>query len=192
MLKIDANYTDFRDDTDAAYPYGKAVPATSPGSIDGTPWRALWFNDLLGARTAIFKKAFGTTARQPSNVPDNMDSSDVLDAILRIIQDALNSRIFAFDVSGVETTIPWGTLGVNFDPAKTYAAVVTPNGNYEEFLPFGTECRSDGLHIYPRRLVDGKIIPGTRRIKWGVRKWGVGKWGEFDIMKVNLQFSEIE
>ncbi|MBQ4025939.1 MAG: hypothetical protein II611_11210, partial [Treponema sp.] len=95
MLKIDANYTDFRDDTDVAYPYGKAVPATSPGSIDGTPWRALWFNDLLGARTAIFKKAFGTTARQPSNVPDNMDSSDVLDAILRIIQDALNSRIFA-------------------------------------------------------------------------------------------------
>ena len=29
MLKIDANYTDFRDDTDVAYPYGKAVPATS-------------------------------------------------------------------------------------------------------------------------------------------------------------------
>lgn len=191
MLKIDANYTDYRDDSDPDFPFGKAVSASSPGSTDGTPWRALWFNDLLGARTAIFKKAFGND-RQPSNIPDNLDASDMLDAILQLIQDALASRMFSLEISGVEYVVSWGTLSVNYDPLKTYAAIVTPVGNYEEFLPFGTECKSDGLHIYPRRLINGKIVPGTRHIKWGVRKWGVGKWGEFDTMKVNLQFAEVE
>lgn len=191
MLKIDANYTDYRDDTDANYPYGKAVSASTPGSSDGTPWRALWFNDLLGSRTAIFKKAFGND-RQPSNTPDNMAASDFLDAIQKLINDALSSRVFSILISGTEYVVPWGTLGVNFDPDKEYMAIVTPYGNYEEFMPFGTDCRSDGLHIYPRRLIDGEIVPGTRRIKWGVRKWGAGKWGEFDTMRVNLQFAEIE
>lgn len=191
MLKIDANYTDYRDDTDANYPYGKAVSASTPGSTDGTPWRALWFNDLLGSRTAIFKKAFGND-RQPSNTPDNVAASDFLDAIQKLINDALSSRVFSILISGTEYVVPWGALGVNFDPDKEYMAIVTPNGNYEEFMPFGTDCRSDGLHIYPRRLLDGEIDPGTRRIKWGVRKWGAGKWGEFDTMRVNLQFAEIE
>ena len=191
MLKIDANYTDYRDDMDANYPYGKAVSASTPGSTDGTPWRALWFNDILGSRTAIFKKAFGND-RQPSNTPDNMAASDFLDAIQKLINDALSSRVFSILISGTEYVVPWGALGVNFDPDKEYMAIVTPYGNYEEFMPFGTDCRSDGLHIYPRRLIDGEIVPGTRRIKWGVRKWGAGKWGEFDTMRVNLQFAEIE
>ena len=29
MIKIDGNYTDFRDDTDEKYPYGKAVAAST-------------------------------------------------------------------------------------------------------------------------------------------------------------------
>lgn len=191
MIKIDGNYSDYREDNDEKYPYGKAVAATTPKSTDGTPWRKDFFNDLIGSRQAIFIKAFGKTNRKPSAAPDNAETSDMLDAIMQIIHDCFSSRLFCVEINGTETVISWSTLGVEYDTEKQYAAVVTPAGNYEEFLPFGTECKTDGLHIYPRRLVDGKIIAGTRRKKWGVRKWGVGKWGEFDTMRVNLQFAEI-
>ena len=192
MIKIDGNYTDFRDDTDEKYPYGKAVAASTPNSTDGTPWRVMLFNDLHGARQAIFKKAFGSTERTPSNQPDNIENSDLLDALLKIISDAFSSRLFSVEISGTDAVIPWGDIGIDYDAEKTYAAIVTPAGNYEEFLPFGTECKSDGLHIYPRRLINGKIVSGTRHKKWGTRKWGVGKWNDYDSMKVNLQFAEVE
>lgn len=191
MIKLDANYTDYRTDTDPNFPFGKAVDAFTPDSVDGTPWKDTWFNDLLGSRTALFKRAFGND-RQPTNSPDSLASSDMADAIQKLIQDALASRLFKIEVSGTETVVAWGDLGINYDPTKNYSAVVTPVGNYEEFLPFGTECQNDGLHIYPRRLVDGKIVSGTRVIKWGSRKWGVGKWGEYATMDVNLQFAEVE
>ncbi|MBO7583080.1 MAG: hypothetical protein J6T20_04760 [Treponema sp.] len=190
MLKIDANYTDYRDDTDPDYPFGKAIPASTTDSTDGTPWLDKMFNDLHGARTAIFKKAFGNT-RQPLNIPDNIENSDTLDAILKLIQDAFSLRLFSVEISGTETVVNWETLGVSYDPEKRYAAIATPLGNYEEFLPFGTECKNDGLHIYPRRLINGKIVPGTRHKKWGTRKWGIGKWNDYDTMRVNLQFQEI-
>ena len=90
MIKIDGNYTDFRDDTDEKYPYGKAVAASTPNSTDGTPWRVMLFNDLHGARQAIFKKAFNGTARTPSNKQDNIEESDILDAILQLIQNAFS------------------------------------------------------------------------------------------------------
>ena len=173
-------------------PYGKAIAASTPASTDGTPWRTQWFNDLHGARQAIFKKAFGGTSRTPSNQPDNTESSDLLDALLKIISDSFSSRLFSLEISGTDAVIPWTDIGIDYDAEKTYAAVVTPGGNYEEFLPFGTECKTDGLHIYPRRLINGKIARGTRHKKWGTRKWGIGKWNDFDSMRVNLQFAEVE
>lgn len=192
MIKIDGNYTDYREDGDEKYPYGKAVAASTPKSTDGTPWRKEWFNDLHGSRQAIFIKAFGKTGRKPSNTPDNAENSDLLDALLQIIQDSFSSRIFSLEISGEDAVVSWTDLGVEYDAEKTYSAIVTPAGNYEEFLPFGTECKADGLHIYPRRLINGKIAAGTRRKKWGIKKWGVDKWGDFDAMRVNLQFEEIK
>lgn len=90
MIKIDGNYTDFRDDSDPNYPWGKAVSASSPQSVDGTPWRAAFFNDLIGTRQAIFKEAYGDKQEEePSNVPDNANNSDILNAIKRIIRISL-------------------------------------------------------------------------------------------------------
>ena len=77
MLKIDANYSDYYDGTDANYPAGKAIDASATDSIDGTPWLASWFNDLNGARQALWKKAFGDLTGV-SGVSDNANNSDVL------------------------------------------------------------------------------------------------------------------
>lgn len=86
MIKIDKKYSINTIETDPNYPAGKAKAATTSSSIDGTPLKATWFNDLIGARQAIYKKAFGDFSKI-SNVPDNAEKSDILDALLKIIFD---------------------------------------------------------------------------------------------------------
>ena len=86
MIKIDHNYTDYRDDTDPKYPGGKAVNATTAESTDGTPLLADWMNDINGALQAIFIEAFGNI-NKVSGKPDNVRESDVLKAIKKITQE---------------------------------------------------------------------------------------------------------
>ena len=86
MIKIDHNYTDYRDDTDPKYPGGKAVNATTAESTDGTPLLADWMNDVNGALQAIFIEAFGDI-KKVSGKPDNVQESDVLKAIKKITQE---------------------------------------------------------------------------------------------------------
>ena len=84
MIKIDQNYTDYRDDGDPKYPGGKAINATTSEGTDGTPLLADWMNDINGAMQAIFIEAFGDINRV-SGKPDNVQESDVLKAIKKII-----------------------------------------------------------------------------------------------------------
>ena len=190
MLKIDANYSDYYDGTDANYPAGKAIDASATDSIDGTPWLASWFNDLNGARQALWKKAFGDLTGV-SGVSDNANNSDVLKAILKLIQTAFDEKIFQVAVTGEETVIAWNDLGLSYDAQANYAVIVTAAGNYREFLSFGATAENDGVHIFARRLIDGEIIDGTRHITWGVRNWGEGLWNDFDSMNVNLQIQKV-
>lgn len=89
MIKIDHNYTDYRDDTDPKYPGGKAVNATTAESTDGTPLLADWMNDINGALQAIFIEAFGDIDKV-SGKPDDVQESDVLKAIKKITQEYTN------------------------------------------------------------------------------------------------------
>ena len=86
MIKIDQNYTDYRDDTDPKYPGGKAVNATTTESTNGTPLLADWMNDINGARQALFLEAFGDI-NKVSGKPDNAQESDVLRAVKKITQE---------------------------------------------------------------------------------------------------------
>ena len=88
MIKIDQNYTDYRDDSDPKYPGGKAVNATTSEGTDGTPLLADWMNDINGALQALFIEAFGDI-NQVSGKPDNAQESDVLKAIKEIIKKLL-------------------------------------------------------------------------------------------------------
>ena len=92
MIKIDHNYTDYRDDTDPKYPGGKAVNATTAESTDGTPLLADWMNDVNGALQALFLEAFGDI-NKVSGKPDNVRESDVLKAIKEIIKKLANLGI---------------------------------------------------------------------------------------------------
>jgi len=87
-------------------------------------------------------------------------------------------------VSGIETVIPALELSIQYNPEKKYPVFISASGDYPEFISFNAELLPDGLHVRPLRLIDGKIIPGTRMQKWGLKKWGAGgysvpgkKWG---------------
>jgi len=193
MFKIGPGYTEYYDANDPDYPGGKAVPATTPESMDGTNWRALWFNDLHGGRQAVFIEAFGSL-QDIKNSPDTAFDSDFLRAIKKIINDKIQNQYFVKTISGPETVIPLAEIGITFDAEKKYFIFVSPNGKFLEFLPFGAELLENGLHIYAQRLVNGDVIPGTRRKRWGDGgKWGDGGlWGEYGGMPVNIIIKELQ
>jgi hypothetical protein len=89
MIKIDVNYTDYRDDSDPNYPGGKAIDTPSDDSIEGTPYKSDWMNDLNGFRQALFIAAFGSI-NGVNNIPDSVLHSDSLKAILKLIDNVYN------------------------------------------------------------------------------------------------------
>ena len=88
MIKIDVNYTDYRDDADPHYPGGKAIDAPTEESIEGTPIKAAWMNDINGFRQAAFVKAFGSMSGV-NNKPDSTEESDTLKALEKLTKDAI-------------------------------------------------------------------------------------------------------
>ena len=85
MIRIDENYTDYRIDDDPDFPGGKAVDAPTVDSIEGTPYRANWMNDINGFRQALYKKAFGSLNSISGN-PDNANNSDSMKAINELLK----------------------------------------------------------------------------------------------------------
>jgi hypothetical protein len=195
MFKINADYTDYRNDNDPNMPGGAAVPTSNPQGFDGTPWRYLWFNHLHGFFQALFIKAFGSLDNI-NGQPDNAVESDGLKAIDRIIEKKFEDQYLIKTISGETPVIPLSEIPAfnteAFDPDKKYVIFISPHGDYPEFLNFGAVLDEDGLHIYPRRIVEGKIIPGTRQKTWGEGVWGDGTWGGYGTMPINIIIKERE
>jgi hypothetical protein len=256
MIRINAQYTDYFDDTDPAYPGGKAIDTSNGDAEDGTPYKADWMNDVDGFHQAAVMEALGTF--QVSGAPDRVGASDILNALKVIMNNRIISNVtaqwilsklltvdgvgsgldadlfaghppayylaatssgyFIEDISGPETVIPWIELGIAYTPEKNFIVFISAHGLYKEFVSFPYDTREDGLHIYPQKLVGGKLIEGTRMKKWGIGKWGEGtiyvpgrKWGEglwgvglwdasrtvggdawggYEPMKINIQIKE--
>lgn len=256
MIRINAQYTDYFDNTDPAYPGGKAIDTSNGDSEDGTPYKADWMNDVNGFHQAAVVEGRGTF--QASGVPDRMGASDILNALklimtARITNEVTAARVLALLltvdgegsgldadlfggyppeyykaaaaagffvklISGEETIIPWIELAIDYAPEKNLAVFISAHGLYKEFVSFPYDTQEDGLHIFPQRLINGKLVEGTRMKKWGTftwgegsvyvpgRKWGVGLWGEakwdaarvisgdvwggYEPMKINIQIKE--
>jgi hypothetical protein len=129
------------------------------------------------------------------------------------------SGFFVKPISGPETVIPWLELGIDYSTGKDFIIFISAHGLYKEFISFPYDVRDDGLHIFPQKLINGKIIPGTRMKKWGIGKWGEGAiyvpgkkwgdglwgeakwdasrtvggdtWGGYEPMNINMQIKEI-
>lgn len=112
MLRYDGNYSSYYDAPREQYPEGSAVDASNGDSYDGTPYKADFFNDIIGFMQAVFHKAFGnpfksgeTATRSVSGAPENANQSDVMDALDKIIGDKVDeAKAMAGDLSDLETT----------------------------------------------------------------------------------------
>lgn len=75
--------------TDAAYPQGKAKNVVIAGDGSGTPLEAGWVNDIWGLLQSLLYRA----AITPSGDPDEVGTSDYLDALDILFLDAGSDRI---------------------------------------------------------------------------------------------------
>jgi hypothetical protein len=122
-------------------------------------------------------------------------------------------------ICGPETVIPWTEFGVEYELGMDFCVFITAHGNYPDYVSFPYEIKHDGVHVYPQRLIRGKLTAGTGRKKWGIgkwgegreyvpgKKWGMGKWGEgkwsasrivggeawgvYAPMPINIQMKEV-
>ena len=109
MIKLDQRYSDFVIPYAPGYPFGKAIDSTGKQALNGTPYKQLWMNDINGTRQAIIKYAYGESA-EISNVPDNADNSEVLKALLKIIEN----------IFGRVPTVTRGPFFADIDYARRY------------------------------------------------------------------------
>lgn len=106
MNRYDENYSAYFKAPSKEYPEGSAVDSSSEDNLDGTPYLAAFFNDVIGFMYAAFHGVFGnpkvsgeTVERELSNEPDNATKSDVWDAIKTFVQrkaDAVKSSLDDF------------------------------------------------------------------------------------------------
>ena len=189
MIKIDSTYSNYYDDTDEAYPGGKAVDAATDEGIDGTPYKCDWMNDIIGARQALWVAAFGNID-EISGTPDKVGDSDVLRAILKLIQLADDKKFYQFSIKGSSYTIPWGDLGRTFDSNKKYLVYAVMAEDSGDVLPIRTAVDSDGVHLTIREIKDGSVQDLECAITWGNFVFGAKKWAEATEYKVNIIIKE--
>ena len=126
MIRIDENYTEFRDDNDPDYPGGKAVDAPTPDSFEGTPFMARWMNDVNGFRQAVFREAFGSLDGI-SGEPDNANKSDTLAAIEKLLLDGITTGATAtFVIDSSEALEAWA----NNTPGNDYSRILIKAGTW--------------------------------------------------------------
>ena len=80
------------DTSDPSMPGGKAVDDPTGDSYAGTSWDGVWFNQILGFFLAVIYEAFGNM-NQVSGEPDNINRSDVLIALKKIMRNIIDSDI---------------------------------------------------------------------------------------------------
>ena len=92
MFKRLQDITDIFDDSDPLMPGGKAKDDPTGDSFAGTPWDAIWFNQMLGFFIATIIDAFGTM-NLASGTHDKVGQSDVLNALKAIMQRTISADV---------------------------------------------------------------------------------------------------
>jgi len=119
MIFLDSKYSDYVIWGSPDYPGGKAYDASNADSIDGTPYKDVWMNDVNGFFQALIISAFGSMD-VISGVPDTAHNSDKLRALYKIIENIFGR-------------VPTTTAGpLEIDITKTRRYQIFYIGNIEE------------------------------------------------------------
>lgn len=114
MNRYDEHYSAYFNTPDADYPIGSAVDATSEDNLDGTPYLAAFFNDVIGSMQAIIFGVFGKSYAV-SGAPDSCGKSDVWDAIQKYVGDGDKTVKDALDadIADINAKIPSAASAAN-------------------------------------------------------------------------------
>ena len=91
MNRYDSSYSAYYKEPDDDYPVGSAVNSTNEDSLDGTPYLAKFFNDVIGFMQTVFFDVNGKDARV-SNTPETARKSDVWGSIKKFVGDSVERR----------------------------------------------------------------------------------------------------
>lgn len=192
MLKMDSTYSQYYELNDPGYPGGKAVDASTDEGIDGTPYKADWMNDVIGAFQALFIDAFGPgSINQITGEPEKVGNSDIVRAIHRIINNEDTKKYYQKEVYDGDT-LSWSEFDKTFDKEKTYIVFATVVNSDGDLLPVRTIINSLGIKFVIREIVDGKVQSAANSLKFGAFKFGEKKWGESASFTVNIIIKEAE
>lgn len=192
MLKMDSTYSQYYELNDPGYPGGKAVDASTDEGIDGTPYKADWMNDVIGAFQALFIDAFGPgSINQITGGPEKVGNSDIVRAIHRIINNEDTKKYYQKEVYDGDT-LSWSEFDKTFDKEKTYIVFATVVNSDGDLLPVRTIVNSLGIKFVIREIVDGKVQSAANSLKFGAFKFGEKKWGESASFTVNIIIKEAE
>lgn len=161
------------DESDAAYPHGKAQNISVSGDGTGTPWEKELVNDHFGFQQALLDAASIT----PSGSPDEVGTSDYLDAIQRLIDAGgvrfnASGEVLLYDVAGNPVTLLGNVYrGANLaqmdNPANFVRGLGFINGAANV-----AQCRWD-LSDLPRNAeiyyIRALVMPGVARPTSGDR-----------------------
>lgn len=190
MIKIDSTYSNYFDNTDPGYPGGKAIDAATDEGIDGTPYKGVWMNDIIGARQALWVAAFGDITGISGDA-DKVGASDVLTAILQLIENKLMGCFLQVETDEAEPLIPWASLNRTYNSNINYLVYAVMAEDDGDVLPIRTKVDSTGLHLVIREIAEnGKVQNINRSVKWGGFKFGEKKWGEGVPFKINIIIKE--
>lgn len=192
MIKMDSTYSQYYDITDPGYPGGKAVDASTDEGIDGTPYKADWMNDVIGAFQALWIDAFGNGSIDDiSGVPEQVGNSDIVRAIKKIINNSDKEKYFQKEIYDGDT-LTWADFDKVYDRNKKYIVFATVVNADGDLLPARTIVNSLGIKFVIREIVDGKVQSAANSLKFGTFNFGNKKWGETASFTVNIIIKEAE
>lgn len=175
MNYYDERYSAYFAAPDADYPLGSAIDATSEDNLDGTPYLAAFFNDVIGAMQAVIFGVFGKDYKV-SGSPDSCGKSDVWDAIQKFVNDGDDA--LAADIAAINAKIPAQASATNQLADKSFVnSSIATNTAY--FV--GTFDSVDALNAYSGTktnndyaFVQSKDSAGNTifsRYKWNGTAW---------------------
>lgn len=179
MNRYDESYSAYFAAPDADYPVGSAIDSTSEDNLDGTPYLAAFFNDVIGFMQATFFGVFGTDA-QVSNTPETARKSDVWNAIQKFVgdsdkavKDALDS-----DIADINAKIPAQASAqnqladkdfVNSSIATNTAYFIGTFNSVAELNAYtGTKTNNDYAFVQSTDAAGNTIF---KRYKWNGTAW---------------------
>jgi hypothetical protein len=150
------------EENDPAYPGGKAIPSPGGRSVAGTPWRASWFNTILGFFQALIVEARGSFI--VSGNPDKVGESDLLNSLKKIIEN-----MYSDDIEEIQSVLPY-LIPEGPNDGHLYGR---KNKNWSEIIipPVAKNDTLESLKLFSKKSL---MITNAETVSRRLKRWDIG------------------